>query len=498
MAVKIEILELPEPQLEFGGVGEFSDPKVGLKNGGPYDLRFGTARRSKIDIGFIGNEEMVKRGIKWLETCQKPIDSAMANKVQYPNYPGFEEIYRASFNFNDKWNHIINSEEFDKAFLDKDDRIVFKKVLDMYSEGIEKISKLETFKPSVIFCCLPNIVIDRCWSIENEKIKREDKKKAKIISSGAQLVIQFGNELLEEIEEQAEDLLKRDFRRALKARAMRFGIPIQIGTDNLFSDLPKNQDTSIRAWNSSIALYYKAGGIPWRLRKDGPDTCYVGISFYHLYTTHNRHLVRSCIAQAFSSDGEGFAIRGVNIPWTEDQGRNVHLTEEQSFQLGEKILQEYVYRTGGTPLRIVLHKSTEFNESEKEGLYAALHNVPIVELVYLAPTDFRLVRFGDYPPKRGTLCVVNDEAAFLFTTGFMPDLKTYPGPHIPVPIRINVDSNVDVMRTAADVLALSRMNWNTASITGGTPVTLFFSRKVGGIMSEFGEEQPPSSFRFYI
>jgi hypothetical protein len=42
------------------------------------------------------------------------------------------------------------------------------------------------------------------------------------------------------------------------------------------------------------------------------------------------------------------------------------------------------------------------------------------------------------------------------------------------------------------------MNWNTASITGGHPVTLLFSRKVGGIMAEFGEDAPPSSFRFYL
>lgn len=497
MSVKIEIFELPEPQLEFGGVGLFTDPKIGLRDSGPYDLRFGTARKSKIDVGFVGPEEMVARGIKWLERCQSPIFSTMSNQVQYPNFLGFENIFKASLNFNNKWNYVINSTDFDNCFLKKDDRVVFKEILDLYTEGLEKLAKLETLKPSVIFCCLPDEVIDRCWSIENDKIKKEDKRKVKKAIESVQLSL-FSFEPFEEVVEHSEDILKRDFRRALKAKAMKYGIPIQIGTDNLFLDLPKNQDASIRAWNSSIALYYKAGGIPWRLKKDGPDTCYVGISFHHLYTTHDRHIVKSCIAQAFSSDGEGFAIRGVNIPWTEHQGKHVHLTEDQSFQLGEKILQEYIYRTGGTPLRIVLHKSTEFNESEKQGLYSALHNVPIVELIYLAPTDFRLVRFGDYPPKKGTLCVVNEDASYLFTTGFMPDLKTYPGPHIPVPIRIHIDSKGDILRTASDVLALARMNWNTASITGGTPVTLFFSRKVGGIMSEFGDAQPPSSFRFYI
>jgi hypothetical protein len=150
-----------------------------------------------------------------------------------------------------------------------------------------------------------------------------------------------------------------------------------------------------------------------------------------------------------------------------------------------------------------MHKSTGFNEAENDGLRMALNNVPIVQLVNLAPTEFRLVRFGAYPPKRGTLCTVNEDATYLFTTGYMDDLKTYPGPHIPVPIKVVVDKDADVNQIASEIMALSRMNWNTGSITGGAPVTLMFSRRVGGIMaeyvSEYGDKElPPSSFRFYL
>ena len=86
------------------------------------------------------------------------------------------------------------------------------------------------------------------------------------------------------IEETEEDLLNRDFRRALKARTMKFKIPIQIGTSNLFEDQDTNQDAATRAWNMSVGLYYKGGGIPWRFKTDGPETCFVGISFHHLRT----------------------------------------------------------------------------------------------------------------------------------------------------------------------------------------------------------------------
>jgi hypothetical protein len=45
------------------------------------------------------------------------------------------------------------------------------------------------------------------------------------------------------------------------------------------------------------------------------------------------------------------------------------------------------------------------------------------------------------------------------------------------------------------------MNWNTASIIGGHPVTLLFARRAGGMMAEYGElddDKPPTSFRYYM
>jgi hypothetical protein len=122
-------------------------------------------------------------------------------------------------------------------------------------------------------------------------------------------------------------------------------------------------------------------------------------------------------------------------------------------------------------------------------------------LINLQPTSFRLVKHGKYPVDRGTLCVVNESNFYLFNTGFIKELGTYPGAHIPRPIEIRSNEPFDAVKAAEDILALARMNWNTSSITGGNPVTLFFSRQVGGIMAELsvkGEVKMPTSFRFYI
>jgi hypothetical protein len=57
----------------------------------------------------------------------------------------------------------------------------------------------------------------------------------------------------------------------------------------------------------------------------------------------------------------------------------------------------------------------------------------------------------------------------------------------------------DVVRLATEVLALARMNWNTAFDTTGAPITLRFARQVGGIMAEVGEATTPHpSYRFYM
>lgn len=499
MPIELELTDLPTPFLEFGGPGEFRYPRLGLKKAGPFDIRFGGAHLNRVKIGLVGPSQILERASEWFEKNQGYLDSEEDDPIQYPVFPGFERVYQAEMVLDNRWNVDLGEEfgELRKALaIDHDEKRRFQKVLDVYAEGVEQLAGLEVTRPDVVVCCLPPEVLEKCWSISNE-LSEEGKEVAQSLREKrekGQLILPFGNQ---EVEETEEDLLRRDFRRALKARAMHARMPIQIGTNNLFLDLAGNQGPAERAWNSTVALYYKAGGIPWRLKQKGPETCFAGITFHHLETTE-RHVVRSSIAQAFSSEGEGFALRGETIPWSEEQGRNVHLTENQAFHLGGYILEEYRARTGGSPARIVLHKTSAFSEGEQSGFEQAFQDIPILELLHIKSTEFRLVRSGSYPPKRGLMCEVNSDSTYLFTTGFIGDIETYPGPHIPAPLQLKSPMQVDLLRAAEDILGLTRMNWNTTGIRGGYPVTLAFARKVGGIMAEYGEEKPPSSFRYYM
>jgi hypothetical protein len=146
-----------------------------------------------------------------------------------------------------------------------------------------------------------------------------------------------------------------------------------------------------------------------------------------------------------------------------------------------------------------VHKTTFFDQAEQKGFSEALRDIPIVEMVTLVPSAFRLIRFGAYPPKVGTLCSVNDARSYLFTSGYMSELGTYPGPHVPQPFEIRRIGDGDHISAAQDVLNLTRMNWNTADIRGKWPVTLSFARRVGGILDEYGEEgEPVTSFRYFV
>jgi len=498
MALKFELIEFAPPVLEFGGSGEFEDPRLGLTAGGPFDLRFGAARSERVCVGLVGPAEMLDAARAWLIRIQGELADPPAVQ-SYPVFLGFQHIFRSKLSVADNWTAVVNETQLAAALAVAHQGQRFERVLELYSAGIRHLAQLESTRPDVVICCLSDDVLLKCRAAAKVLTKQEVKEALAAKKRKAALQADlFDSPAIDEA--QPEDLLFRDFRRALKARAMLAGIPIQIATSRLLIDDKATQGPSTRAWNSSVGLYYKAGGIPWRLKSNGPETCFVGISFNHIKTT-DRHLVKSSLAQAFSSQGEGFAIRGGNVEWTEEQGRTAHLTGEQAAHLGGQILDEYKERVGGVPLRIVMHKSSKFSEAEAEGFRSSLGEVPIVELINILPTSFRLVRFGAYPPNRGTLCTVNGSASYLFTTGYMPELNTYPGPHIPAPVELRSDQPIDIERAARDILGLTRMNWNTASITGGQPVTLSFARQVGGIMAEYGqttEEKPLSSFRYYM
>jgi hypothetical protein len=500
MSLEFDVQELDAPQLQFGGSGTHSDPKIGLEMAGPFDLRFQSARKTEIRVGLVGPRQWMDNAERWLERCAEAIPALGQPSLLHKPFPGFRAAFRARMLTNPRWRHAVDSEthnDLGQALDEPDPKRRFERVLRLYTDGLHRLADLDAVRPDVVIACLPPELLARTKTVTRTLSQAERHRAEELRRRQARSQMSFFD-LWEDIDETPDEFVRRDFRLALKAAAMKLRMPIQIGTANLFLDSSDNEPPATRAWNSCVALYYKAGGVPWRLPEGRLETCFVGISFRHFRTTM-RHVVRSSIAQAFSSEGEGFALRGEDVPWAAGQGRNVRLTEDQAARLAISVLEAYRSRTGSDPLRMVIHKTSGFGQAEQAGFGQALRDIPIVEFVTLVPSAFRLLRFGPYPPQVGTVCTINRDRMFLFTSGFMPELGTYPGPHVPQPFEIRSVRGDDRLRAAREVFDLIRMNWNSADIRGKWPVTLSYARRVGGILDEFGDtDTPASSFRYFI
>jgi hypothetical protein len=72
-----------------------------------------------------------------------------------------------------------------------------------------------------------------------------------------------------------------------------------------------------------------------------------------------------------------------------------------------------------------------------------------------------------------------------------------------VPYEVTVLGDADPMQVCADVLDLTKLNWNSARAFTSSPIPLRFAREVGSIMSHYAElkgedAEPEASYRFYM
>jgi len=179
------------------------------------------------------------------------------------------------------------------------------------------------------------------------------------------------------------------------------------------------------------------------------------------------------------------------------------LDRESARKIVEKALSEYHGSRGKFPERLVIHKTSRYTNPEIEGFELAMENKGMAyDLVSLTKAPLRLIRWGQYPVPRAAMYGFSESDAYLYTKGFIPDLQTYPGSHIPSPFWVQRARGDSSMETICDeVLMLTKLNWNTADFCCGVPITLSFARNVGEVFKEFGENdqyEPSRFFRYYM
>jgi hypothetical protein len=431
----------------------------------------------------------------WIANCQQHVFNDGSQPFLHPHFPGFskEFPFQCDLRFGDPWQEIVDEVKLSAALRNGDRTQRIADVSELYAAGIYNLSERQP-KPNVIICVLASSTFDRC----REGTLKQKSRKIRHDTEDLQQLL-FGPPPVD-LEIENEKGLHRDLRRALKAEAMAFGIPTQLLLEETIRPRGKRrQDPATTAWNFFTALYHKADGHPWRLADSQPGTCYVGVSFFQELTENH---LRTSLAQAFTHTGDGFVLRGKPFQWDRSQGPSPHLSETNARDLLSEVIEVYQRHRGGKvrPDRIVVHKSSRFSPEEIRGFKEALQNIPFWDLVAFGKRGTQFLRLGQYPPLRGSWVRFDDRNYLLYTQGYVPFLRTYPGIRAPQPQEILELYGTSAADTVLrEVLALTKLNWNSADFSCDEPITLAFSRRVGEILAELRPKvSPQKEYKYYM
>lgn len=500
MTIQMKIDVLHEPRIEFSNARTDIDPRRGLPRNGPSDNR-GLRR---IRLGFVGLADDVQATVGWFSKLEQFIPAKESNSARFRNWPGLKKALNAEFLMEERHQRQISASKYELLFKEVQRGQKFGELVELFEDEISGLYGDEA--PDCIVVCIkpelgdlrvvnPGLTPEERHALEVLRAEEESDQLALFQPSPDEL------EAASALYTMADDLLFRTFYRALKARIMsdNQAVPIQvIRRDTIDRPDDKGQSHATRAWNAAVSIYYKAKGIPWRPADLPKNVCFVGVSFHHM-KKRGGHLVYASVAQAYSTDIEPYAIKGANIDHSQKRDRQPYLNEAQAKALMQQILDEYERRAGVSPDRVVIHKTTHYQPEEEAGfMQGAKGRVANCDLIWLRSTSFRIVRKGTEEPWRGTLCSV-DGHNYLFTSGYIPWWNEYPGMHIPAPLEIGSMGDTDIAARAQEILALTKMNWNSSDGITRLPITLLFARRVGELMCELSDNATPNpSFRFYV
>lgn len=489
--MRVEFLQ--EPELEFGS-GRHIDIKFGLMEHGPLDFENPLAPK-KIKLGIVGTSEAIEGVTKWLEKCRGGIPAKPSKRPNlFPRFPGFGEAahLEADFVIDSQLQRPIPVRRFEDLCrgAKTDDKL--KEIGELFLVELEYLSQTTT--ADVFICAFPFALVEFLDQDEDEIISPDQDEDENIEGEGVHV---------------PSKLILHDY---LKAKAMRFRKPTQIIRPGTYDerkrlkrrhpsgDRKQLQDEATRAWNLYTALYYKAGGAPWRLVRQASelDTCYVGISFYK--TADETKLLTST-AQVFNERGEGVIVRGGPAKLSKDD-KQIHLTAEDAYTLLKNSLQNYQRVHKNFPARVVIHKSSVHNTDEISAFEKALRECSIepeqADFLSITRSFTRLFRSSRYPPLRGTFFDTTGKVFVLYTKGSVDFFSAYPGLYVPRPLGFRCDKIAETpIRLAREILALTKMNWNNTQFDRSEPITMRAARQVGSILKHVGEEYEPY-YRFYM
>jgi hypothetical protein len=429
---------------------------------GPSDL--GMDRKpEEIKLAIVGTERSIEDSCEWIGKAEAGLEGSGSKKLNlFPGFPGFTK--GSGFDCD-----IVLDQSLFASVSPRDIRDA-----SAYGDYQERITRLT----DLFFASVANVAA----------------------KSPSVILVAMPTELLEEIVKaeavmgQQKHTLKLFFHDLLKAKSLSLGRPLQLArpqtfgikTPSLHKDVSArlgNQDEATRAWNFFSALYYKAGGFPWRLPRleTQYQTCFIGLAFLQSADKTEMH---SSVAQVFNERGHGIAIKGRGARLSEGD-RQPHIAPDDVGELISLCIKAFRDEHKTNPARLVVHKTSNFDRQELKAFETAigLEKIAMFDLLTLDRSRIRLYREGYYPPLRGSWVTLDSESHVLYTRGSVPFYEEYPGMYVPLSLLIKLfHTEGQHSETMRDLMLLSKLNWNNVQMDSTLPITISAARTVGSIL----------------
>lgn len=281
----------------------------------------------------------------------------------------------------------------------------------------------------------------------------------------------------------------------VKAFAVRRGMATQ------FLDQQKlhPNDPARMWWWLSLAIYTKALRTPWVLNSLDNDTAFVGLGYsVDRKGADDKKVVLGC-SHIYNAEGQGLQFRLRNIEdATVRRDKNPYLGFNDSRQMGTMIRDLFYETHYQLPRRVVIHKQFQYTNDEIKGLRAGLEGVKQLELLeinrepalrYLKSKHVGNGKFeiDGFPVSRGTTLKLSNDELLLWvhgaTTAVNGRFTYFQGKRrIPSPIVVRRYAGTsDVATIVAEILGLSKMDWNSGDLYSQLPATIQSSKTIASI-----------------